>query len=231
MKNSLISIAVFISFSIIATGCGLFESSDDEIQTLRAELVQLREDVLDLETEIELLAVAPPQPEPLVVTTTTVPEAEDVQATTTTVQLPTLPSIVDTVVDDSEVEAILTASYQWGPSSIAQALQTVLEIEADGWYGNGTRAAHMAALEERGLATDGVPSVPTTTTTTEIVDEVSSETETSTEAETSSETVVDTTTTVAETTTTAAETTTTTAAGKEVVKQLELKSDGTLPRR
>ena len=213
MKNSLISTAVLISFSIIATGCGLFESSDDEIQTLRAELVQLREDVLDLETEIELLAVAPPQPEPLVVTTTTTPEAEDVQATTTTVQLPTLPSIVDTVVDDSEVEAILTASYQWGPSSIAQALQTVLEIEADGWYGNGTRAAHIAALEERGLATDGVPSVPTTTTTTEIVDEVSSETETSTEAETSSETVVDTTTTVAETTTTAAETTTTTAAG------------------
>ena len=207
MKNSLISIAVFISFSIIATGCGLFESSDDEIQTLRAELVQLREDVLDLETEIELLAVAPPQPEPLVVTTTTVPEAEDVQATTTTVQLPTLPSIVDTVVDDSEVEAILTASYQWGPSSIAQALQTVLEIEADGWYGNGTRAAHIAALEERGLATDGVPSVPTTTTTTEIVDEVSSETEAS------SETAVETTTTLAETTTTAAETTTTTAAG------------------
>ena len=207
MKNSLISTAVLISFSIIATGCGLFESSDDEIQTLRAELVQLREDVLDLETEIELLAVAPPQPEPLVVTTTTVPEAEDVQATTTTVQLPTLPSIVDTVVDDSEVEAILTASYQWGPSSIAQALQTVLEIEADGWYGNGTRAAHMAALEERGLATDGVPSVPTTTTTTEIVDEVSSETEAS------SETAVETTTTLAETTTTAAEITTTTAAG------------------
>ena len=207
MKNSLISTAVLISFSIIATGCGLFESSDDEIQTLRAELVQLREDVLDLETEIELLAVAPPQPEPLVVTTTTVPEAEDVQATTTTVQLPTLPSIVDTVVDDSEVEAILTASYQWGPSSIAQALQTVLEIEADGWYGNGTRAAHIAALEERGLATDGVPSVPTTTTTTEIVDEVSSETEAS------SETAVETTTTLAETTTTAAEITTTTAAG------------------
>ena len=137
MKNPLISTAVLISFSIIATGCGLFESSDDEIQTLRAELVQLREDVLDLETEIELLAVAPPQPEPLVVTTTTMPEAGDVQVTTTTVQLPTLPSIVDTVVDNSEVEAILTASYQWGPSSIAQALQTVLEIEADGWYGNG----------------------------------------------------------------------------------------------
>ena len=202
MKNSLISTAVLISLSIIATGCGLFESSDDEIQTLRAELVQLREDVLDLETEIELLAVAPPQPESLVVTTTTMAEVEDVQATTTTVQLPTLPSIIDTVVNDSEVEAILTASYQWGPSSITEALQTVLEIEADGWYGNGTRAAHVAALEERGLATDGVPSVPTTTTTTTTVvtDEASSETESSSE-------------TVAETTTTVAETTTTVAAG------------------
>ena len=157
MKNPLISTAVLISFSIIATGCGLFESSDDEIQTLRAELVQLREDVLDLETEIELLAVAPPQPEPLVVTTTTMPEAEDVQVTTTTVQLPTLPSIVDTVVDNSEVEAILTASYQWGPSSITQALQTVLEIEADGWYGAVTREAHLAALEEKGFPAEGVP--------------------------------------------------------------------------
>ena len=204
MNNSLIPIAILISVSVVATGCGLFESNDDEIQTLRAELVQLREDVLDLETEIELLAVAPPQPEPLLVTTTTMPEVEDVQVTTTTAQLPTLPSIIDAVVNDSEVEAILIASYQWGPSSIAEALQTVLGIEADGWYGNGTRAAHVAALEERGLATDGVPTVPTTTTTTEAPQE-------GVEAETSTETVVETTTTVAEAT--AAETTTTVAAG------------------
>ena len=208
MNNSLIPTAILISFSVVATGCGLFESSDDEIQTLRAELVQLREDVLDLETEIELLAVAPPQPEPLIVTTTTVPEAEDTQVTTTTAQLPTLPSIIDTVVNDSEVEAILTASYQWGPSSIAEALQTVLGIEADGWYGNGTRAAHVVALEERGLATDGVPSVPTTTTTTEAPQE---DAEVEAEAEASTETVVETTTTVAESAT--AETTTTVVAG------------------
>ena len=204
MKKSLIPTAMLISLSVIATGCGLFESNDDEIQTLRAELVQLREDVLDLETEIELLAVAPPQPEPLIVTTTTMSEVEDVQVTTTTAQLPILPSIIDTVVNDSEVEAILVASYQWGPSSVTEALQTVLGIEADGWYGNGTRAAHVAALEERGLATDGVPSVPTTTTTTEVQEE-------GTETETSTETPVETTTTVAETTT--AETTTTVAAG------------------
>ena len=203
MNNSLIPIAILISVSVVATGCGLFESNDDEIQTLRAELVQLREDVLDLETEIELLAVAPPQPEPLLVTTTTMPEVEDAQITTTTAQLPTLPSIIDTVVNDSEVEAILIASYQWGPSSIAEALQTVLGIEADGWYGNGTRAAHVAALEERGLATDGVPTVPTTTTTEAPQEDA--------EAETSTETVVETTTTVAEAT--ATETTTTVAAG------------------
>ena len=124
MKNSLISTTLIICLSVIATGCGLFESNDDEIQTLRAELVQLREDVLDLETEIELLAVAPPQPEPLIVTTTTMPDLEEIQVTTTTAQLPTLPSIIDTVVNDSEVTAILIASYQWGPSSITEALQT-----------------------------------------------------------------------------------------------------------
>ena len=202
MKNSLISTSLIICLSVIATGCGLFESNDDEIQTLRAELVQLREDVLDLETEIELLAVAPPQPEPLIVTTTTMPELEEAQVTTTTAQLPTLPSIIDTVVNDSEVTAILIASYQWGPSSVTEALQTVLGIEADGWYGNGTRAAHVAALEERGLATDGVPSVPTTTTTTEAPAE---ETQESTGDETSDETVVETTTTVVETTTTVSE--------------------------
>ncbi len=202
MKNSLISTTLIICLSVIATGCGLFESNDDEIQTLRAELVQLREDVLDLETEIELLAVAPPQPEPLIVTTTTMPDLEEIQVTTTTAQLPTLPSIIDTVVNDSEVTAILIASYQWGPSSITEALQTVLGIEADGWYGNGTRAAHVAALEERGLTTDGVPSVPTTTTTTEASTEEAQE---STAEETSDETVVETTTTVVETTTTVSE--------------------------
>ncbi len=201
MKNSLISTSLIICLSVIATGCGLFESNDDEIQTLRAELVQLREDVLDLETEIELLAVAPPQPEPLIVTTTTMPDLEEIQVTTTTAQLPTLPSIIDTVVNDSEVTAILIASYQWGPSSVTEALQTVLGIEADGWYGNGTRAAHVAALEERGLATDGVPSVPTTTTT----EAPAEETQESTGDETSDEIVVETTTTVVETTTTVSE--------------------------
>jgi peptidoglycan hydrolase-like protein with peptidoglycan-binding domain len=59
-------------------------------------------------------------------------------------------------------EAILTATYEWGPSDPALILQELLGVTADGWYGNGTRAAHAAELEARGLSTDGVPSPPTT---------------------------------------------------------------------
>ena len=89
---------------------------------------------------------------------------------------------------------ILTAVYGWGPSATAEALQTVLGIAADGWYGNQTRSAHLAVLEARGLPTDGVPAPPTTTTEAP--------------AETTTEAPAETTTTEAP-----AETTTTTVAG------------------
>ncbi len=59
-------------------------------------------------------------------TTTTVPVvATTLPATTTTTMVP---------VDESE---ILTAAYVWGPSQDAVLLQTVLGVEADGWYGPG----------------------------------------------------------------------------------------------
>ena len=74
------------------------------------------------------------------------------------------------------MELILTAVYGWGPSSTAEALQKVLGIGADGWYGNQTRLAHLTVLEARGLSTDGVPAPPTTTT------EAPAETTTTTEA-------------------------------------------------
>ena len=61
-----------------------------------------------------------------------------------------------------EVE-VLTAAYVWGPSPAAVLLQTVLGVEADGWYGPGTRQAHVAENEARGLSIDAVPSPPTTT--------------------------------------------------------------------
>ena len=79
-------------------------------------------------------------------------------------------------VSDPEVELILTGVYSWGPSSTAEALQTVLGVFADGWYGNQTHLAHLTELEARGLSTDGVPTPPTTTeapaetTTTTVAD-------------------------------------------------------------
>ena len=86
-------------------------------------------------------------------TTTTVPVvATTLPATTTTT----------TMVPVDEVE-VLTAAYVWGPSRAAVLLQTVLGVEADGWYGPGTRQAHVAENEARGLSIDAVPSPPTTT--------------------------------------------------------------------
>ncbi len=84
---------------------------------------------------------------------------------------------------------MLTASYSWGRSSEAVELQQVLGVEADGWYGPATRAAHLAENDARGLPVDAVATAPTTTTTTAPA----------------------TTTTVAATTTTAPATTTTVA--------------------
>ncbi len=60
-------------------------------------------------------------------------------------------------------EVVLDMSYPWGPSEGTKNLQTVLGIEADGWYGAGTRAAHLAELEARGMSVANVPPVPART--------------------------------------------------------------------
>ena len=62
--------------------------------------------------------------------------------------------------------AVLSASYQWGPNNDVVVLQEVLGVDADGWYGPGTRAFHISENEKRGLSLEGIPPVPTTTTTT-----------------------------------------------------------------
>ena len=62
---------------------------------------------------------------------------------------------------DEELENLLTRTYTWLEQSDAvKDLQEALGIEADGWYGNDTRTAHIAALEERELAIDEVPEKP-----------------------------------------------------------------------
>ena len=157
--------AAIVALSLAATGCGLLETNDDELETLRVEIIQLREDFLEIEAEVSLLArrVATTTTTPVSTTTaapavtTTTAAAAGGDATDEEVTARTVPVGLDE-------DTILTATYQWGPSDPAVILQELLGITADGWYGSGTRAAHVAELEARGLDDTGVPSPPTTTT-------------------------------------------------------------------
>ena len=212
--------AALVILALAASGCGLLETNDDELETLRVEIIQLREDFMDLEAEVSLLARVP---------ATTTAASSSATATATTAALATTTTRATSSGTSSSDEAdeapaatvpvglnedaILTATYNWGPSDPALILQAMLGITSDGWYGNGTRAAHLAELEARGLDTDGVPSPPTTTTEAPVADDATTEAPAET---TTTEAAADTTTTEtpAETTTTAAPAeTTTTAAG------------------
>ena len=97
--------------------------------------------------------------------TTTTTSTTSTSTTTTTTAVPASTTTTTTAPPIDE-EAVLLASYPWGPSDEAVILQTVLGVTADGWYGGGTRNAHLAELEARGLNAANVPPVPTTTTTT-----------------------------------------------------------------
>ncbi len=166
--------ALAATLALGASGCGLLETNDDEIEQLRSEIIQLREDMIDLQLEVSVLASAPPQttaPSSATTTTTTAPGTSDTTTTTeaagssdtTTTTAPTATEAPTPAVDE---EAVLAFVYEWGPSEEAALLQTLLGITADGWYGPGTQAAHIAELEARGLPTDDVPNSPPTTTTT-----------------------------------------------------------------
>ena len=207
--------AALVILALAASGCGLLETNDDELETLRVEIIQLREDFMDLEAEVSLLARVP---------ATTMAAGSSATATTaapatTTSRATSSGSSSADEADEAPAatvpvglneDAILTATYNWGPSDPALILQEMLGITSDGWYGNGTRAAHVAELEARGLDTDGVPSPPTTTAAPEEATTTEAPAETTT-----TEAAADTTTTEtpAETTTTAAPEPTTTAAG------------------
>ena len=209
--------AALVILALAASGCGLLETNDDELETLRVEIIQLREDFMDLEAEVSLLARVP-------ATTTAASSSASATATTaapatTTTRATSSGTSSSDEADEAPAatvpvglneDAILTATYNWGPSDPALILQEMLGITSDGWYGNGTRAAHVAELEARGLDTDGVPSPPTTTAAPEEATTTEAPAETTT-----TEAAADTTTTEtpAETTTTAAPETTTTAAG------------------
>ena len=204
--------AALVILALAASGCGLLETNDDELETLRVEIIQLREDFMDLEAEVSLLARVPAT---TVAAGSSATATTAAPATTTSRATSSGSSSADeapaaTVPVGLNEDAILTATYNWGPSDPALILQEMLGITSDGWYGNGTRAAHVAELEARGLDTDGVPSPPTTTAAPEEATTTEAPAETTT-----TEAAADTTTTEtpAETTTTAAPETTTTAAG------------------
>ena len=223
--------ATLLTVSLAATGCGLLETNDDEMETLRVEIIQLREDFMDLEAEVSLLARMPATTTTTASSSATTTAASATGAATTTrapsAAAPTEedPAPAPTVPVGLNEEAILTATYEWGPSDPALILQELLGVTADGWYGNGTRAAHAAELEARGLSTDGVPSPPTTaapdaTATTEAPAETTEAPAETTEAPAeTTEAPAETTEAPAETTAAPAETTeapvetTTTAAG------------------
>jgi len=98
------------------------------------------------------------------VETTTTAATSDTTTTTSTTSTTTtttaVPASTTTTAPPIDEEAVLLASYPWGPSDEAVILQTVLGVDADGWYGGGTRSAHLAELEARGLSAANVPPVP-----------------------------------------------------------------------
>jgi hypothetical protein len=155
MKRFLLSLTILLALVALPTGCGLFSSNDGEIETLRSEVAILTEEIVDLKSDVAALESSPAAVE-TTTTTTTTSEAPSESVVTPPEDLE------GEVVDE---EAILLATYEWGPSDEAVALQEVLGIGADGWYGGGTQAAHIAELEARGLSTDNVPTAPPTTTT------------------------------------------------------------------
>ena len=78
------------------------------------------------------------------------------------VEEPTTEVIEEVELVDNSPEGILTRDYKWMvQSEDTRQLQELLEIGADGWYGEGTRTAHLEALEAAGLPDVGVPSIPT----------------------------------------------------------------------
>ncbi|MDE0834450.1 MAG: hypothetical protein OSA36_09170 [Acidimicrobiales bacterium] len=209
-----------VILALAASGCGLLETNDDELETLRVEIIQLRENFMDLEAEVSLLARVPAT----TVATSSAAATTAAPATTTTRATSSGASSADGAEDTPAAtvpvglneDAILTATYSWGPSDPAMILQEMLGIAADGWYGNGTRSAHVAELEARGLDTAGVPSPPTTTAAPEEATTAEAPVETTTTAAATEATTTTAAATEATTTTAAAtETTTTTTAPAE----------------
>ena len=147
---ALVSSLVIVPFAL---SCGGSSNSDletslrSQLSATQAQLDQAQELITNLQDQIESLesTIQTPIPEPVM---------EEAEATEEAAE-------ETPEVSEAEAEAILTAEYQWLVQSDDTArLQELLGIEADGWYGNGTRAAHITALENLELPVTNVPEVP-----------------------------------------------------------------------
>ena len=150
LRAALITSLVIVPVTL---SCGGSSNSDLEtslrlqLSTTQSQLEQAQELITNLQDQIEALESTAQTP---VLET----EMEEASATEETVE--ETPEI-----SDAETEAILTAKYQWLVQSDDTArLQELLGVDADGWYGNGTRTAHITALESLDLPLIGVPDVP-----------------------------------------------------------------------
>ena len=150
LLTALVSSLVIIPFAL---SCGGSSNSDletslrSQLSTTQSQLEQAQELITNLQDQIEAL-------ESTVQTPVLEPEMEEASETEEVVE--ETPEI-----SEAETEVILTAEYQWLVQSDDTArLQELLGVEADGWYGNGTRTAHITALESLDLPLIGVPDVP-----------------------------------------------------------------------
>ena len=143
---------------LAAYACG-GDSCDDELLTgteLGADDVVLVED----EPTETPTATEEPKETPTPVESEPTPEPTPEPTVTSTPEPTPDDEPTPTPGPDGEIVTILIDTYTWGQSQKTIALQEVLGITADGFYGSGTRAAHLAELENRGLSTAGVPENP-----------------------------------------------------------------------
>ncbi len=155
----------------ISSACGGSSNSDIEtnlraqLSETQSQLEQAQDLITRLQDQIGVLEI------PI---ETEVTETETEELDTTEENIEDAPEV-----SEAETQAILTAEYQWlVQSDNTIKLQELLGIEADGWYGNGTRTSHIAALENLNLPISGVPDVPCAAQAdiTEEVGEIESET-------------------------------------------------------
>ena len=148
-------LALIVAVLLFAASCGSGTSNSSSNELLSEQLAETQEQIVELQQTIQDLQQN---------TENQSVQVEESQDETVQEELTENSDEQIEDSDESEVdqimqeEAMLLESYLWLENSEAvEELQTLLGIEADGWYGAVTREAHLAALEEKGFPAEGVP--------------------------------------------------------------------------